>query len=31
VVDNVTTLLLHLDELPTVAEVKAARAPEIKF
>ena len=31
VVDNVTTIFLHLDELPTVAEVKAARAPEIKF
>jgi hypothetical protein len=31
VVDGVSTILLHLDDMPTVAEVKAAEAPEIKF
>jgi hypothetical protein len=31
VVDGVTTVLLHLDTVPTVAEVEAAQAPEIKF
>ncbi|MGH6895613.1 MAG: peptidoglycan-binding protein [Geminicoccaceae bacterium] len=31
VVDGVSTVLLHLDDVPTVAEVKAAEAPEIKF